>query len=163
VDRPSVSLRAVPVVEVRALLGGWISTSTQTPWHPEYPQAETFDGWSMLLSAHETMGLLGPSAPVPPWWVHQIVVADQVVGDIGFHGPPPDGGPRLVEIGYGVVPDQRRQGIATAACALLLDLAWRDGADLVTARTDADNLASQRVLLSNGFVPLPDGSFRVTR
>ena len=56
-----------------------------------------------------------------------------VVGDIGFHGPPEPGPRAVVEIGYAVVPAWQGRGVATRACALMLEQAWRDGADLVQA------------------------------
>ena len=101
----------------------------------------------MVFAAHQAMtGGIGKS---PAWWIHQIVVDGVVVGDIGFHGPP---GPELaVEIGYSVVPAWRGRGVASRACALILQQAWQDGADTVVAETDHDNVASQAVLLRNGF------------
>jgi RimJ/RimL family protein N-acetyltransferase len=132
-------------------------------WHPEYPQADTVDGWAMNLAAHEAMGLVGS----PNWWVHQIVVdgpgGAQVVGDIGFHGPPAVTGPQVVEIGYNVVPAWQRRSLATRACALILERAWADGADEVIARTEPDNRASQQVLLRNGFRAGDDDTFRIER
>jgi ribosomal-protein-alanine N-acetyltransferase len=84
-----------------------------------------------------------------------------VVGDIGFHGPPsPE---RAVEIGYSVVPAWRGHGVATRACALILQQAWEDGADSVVAETDDGNVASQAVLLRNGFQRRPDGVFMINR
>ncbi|MGW2256229.1 GNAT family N-acetyltransferase [Kitasatospora sp. NPDC001660] len=46
------------------------------------------------------------------WMVRQAVVGDKglVVGHAGFHGPPDEVG--MVEIGYSVAPDFRRQGYA---------------------------------------------------
>ena len=134
------------------------------PWHDDYPQPETLDGWAMVLAAHEVMGSVLTSGP-PPWWVHQIVDADEVVGDIGFHGPPAYGAARtaVVEIGYNVVPARRRQGLATRACAMIIELAWRDGADRVVAVTDPYNVGSQQVLLRNGFRQSFGGGFSLER
>ena len=66
-------------------------------------------------------------------------------------------------IGYSVVPAWRRRGVASRACALILQQAWQDGADTVVAETDADNVASQAVLLRNGFQRRPDGVFMINR
>jgi RimJ/RimL family protein N-acetyltransferase len=63
-----------------------------------------------------------------------------------------------VEIGYDVVPALRGLGIAGRACRLVLEQAWRDGADVVGAETDPDNVPSQRVLTGAGFTSL--GYFR---
>ena len=53
--------------------------------------------------------------------------------------------------------------VASRACALILQQAWQDGADTVVAETDADNVASQAVLLRNGFQRRPDGVFMINR
>jgi ribosomal-protein-alanine N-acetyltransferase len=129
------------------------------PWHPEYPLPDSIDAVAMLFAAHGAM--LGAINDSPAWWIHQIVVDRVVVGDIGFHGPP---SPELaVEIGYSVVPAWRGRGIATRACALIVQQAWQDGAFTVVAETDADNVASQAVLLRNGFQRRPDGVFKINR
>jgi [ribosomal protein S5]-alanine N-acetyltransferase len=129
------------------------------PWHPEYPLPDSIDAVAMLFAAHGVM--LGAINDSPAWWIHQIVVDGVVVGDIGFHGPPT---PELaVEIGYSVVPAWRGRGIATRACALIVQQAWHDGAFTVVAETDADNVASQAVLLRNGFQRRPDGIFKINR
>jgi RimJ/RimL family protein N-acetyltransferase len=129
------------------------------PWHPEYPLPDSIDAVAMLFAAHEVM--FGAINESPAWWIHQIVVDGVVVGDIGFHGPP---SPEFaVEIGYSVVPAWRGLGIATRACALIVRQAWQDGAFTVVAETDADNVASQAVLLRNGFQRGPDGVFKINR
>jgi RimJ/RimL family protein N-acetyltransferase len=129
------------------------------PWHPEYPLPDSIDAVAMLFAAHGVM--LGAINDSPAWWIHQIVVDGVVVGDIGFHGPPT---PELaVEIGYSVVPAWRGRGIATRACALIVQQAWQDGAFTVVAETDADNVASQAVLLRNGFQRRPNGVFKINR
>jgi RimJ/RimL family protein N-acetyltransferase len=129
----------------------------QPSWHREYPLPDSIDAIAMVFAAHRAM--LGVVTESPGWWIHQIVVDGVVVGDIGFHGPP---SPELaVEIGYTVVPAWRGRGVASRACALILQQAWRDGANSVVAETDADNVASQAVLLRNGFQRRPDGIFMI--
>ncbi len=123
--------------------------------------SETVDAVSLLIQAHAAAGW--SSEHQPPWWLHQIVLDNRVVGDVGFHGPPAPDGPVEVEIGYNVVEDLRGLGVGTASCALILDLAWAAGADVVVAETTADNVASQRVLLRNGFVDLGDHRYRIVR
>ena len=155
-----MNLREVSVAEVRALLTVPPGSVDQpVSWHPDYPRPETFDGWAMVLAAHEVMGLTGR----PRWWTHQIVDDGEVVGDIGFHGPPADRGEQVVEIGFDVVPARRGQGLATRACGMIIELAWRDGADRVVARTDPDNTASQKVLLHNGFTASGLDGYRIER
>jgi hypothetical protein len=131
----------------------------QAPWHPQYPLSDSIDALAMLFAAHGAM--LGAINESPAWWMHQIVVNGVVVGDIGFHGPP---NPELaVEIGYSVVPAWRGYGVASRACALILQQAWQDGAVTVVAETEAANVASQAVLLRNGFQRQPGGVFMINR
>ena len=84
-----------------------------------------------------------------------------VVGDIGFHGPPEPGSRAVVEIGYAVVPAWQGRGVATRACALILDQAWRDGADLVQA--EAGGPASRAVLGSTVSGPATGTGSRSSR
>lgn len=76
--------------------------------------------------------------------------ADQaLVGSCGFKDAPRQG---RVEIGYGVAPDCRNQGVATAAVAALLDLAFSSGdVHQVLAQIDPDNRSSTRVVEKLGF------------
>jgi predicted acetyltransferase len=56
----------------------------------------------------------------------------------------------LGHVGYSVVPWRRNRGYATAALRQLLPLAREVGLPWVDLTTDADNIASQRVILANG-------------
>ena len=56
----------------------------------------------------------------------------------------------LGHIGYAVVPWKRRRGYATAALRALLPLAWAEGLPYVELTTDPDNVASQRIIETNG-------------
>ena len=151
-------LRLVPLTEVREMLAATPSVATMRRWHPEYPLADTFDALGMLLAGYEWPGEILTSEP--DWWIHQLVVDDRVVGDIGFHGPPSDGS---VEIGYSVVPARRGRGLATRACALIVEVAWRAGAGEVVAEAEPDNRASRNVLLNNGFTAVDDRRFLINR
>ena len=86
-----------------------------------------------------------------------------MVGDIGFHGPPTDRRPCRVEIGYCVVPAWRGQGVASRACALIVEQAWTQGAEVIMADTEPDNPASQQVLLGNGFRSADGPIFHIDR
>ncbi|MEU5836082.1 GNAT family protein [Streptomyces diacarni] len=87
------------------------------------------------------------------WMVRQAVVGDEglVVGHAGFHGPPDELG--MVEIGYSIAPDFRRQGYARAA---LIELLRRAGAaaevSTVRATISPDNVASLATISGFGFV-----------
>lgn len=160
---PEVSLRAVPTEEARLIVRG-LRPGTGPTWHPEYPTEDTLTGFRLLIEAHAWSS--GPETS--RWWIHQIVVeavpaVPMVVGDIGFHGPPAPEPPHAVEIGYQVVPSWQRRGVATEACAQLVAMAWRDGAEEVWAETDPTNRASRTVLARNGFLVQLDGRLRLRR
>ena len=74
-----------------------------------------------------------------------------LVGTGGFTGPPDAAG--TVEIGYSIAADWRGQGLATELVAGLLQQAADTGlVRRLVAHTPPENLASQRVLLANGFI-----------
>ena len=73
----------------------------------------------------------------------------RIIGGCGFKNKPKDG---RVEIGYGVAPNSRGQGGATAAVKLLVELALTGGAREVLAEGTPENLASTRVVQKLGFV-----------
>jgi RimJ/RimL family protein N-acetyltransferase len=79
-----------------------------------------------------------------------MVVEQQIVGMGGFKGLPHQG---AIEIGYGVIPSQQRQGFATQAVAFLVEEAFSaKEVQTVLAHTIPQNRASQRVLKKNGFI-----------
>jgi RimJ/RimL family protein N-acetyltransferase len=146
------------VAEAELMLQARPTPSMRAAWHPEYPLADTLEGLTWLFAAWQEMGGLDETSP---WWTYQLVVADQVVGDIGFHGPPDDQG-RLT-IGYQVVPAAQRRGVATAACGQLVTLAWTAGARSLRAYVDAANRASREVLIRNGFRSEDQRTYRIDR
>ena len=144
-----VRLERIPVAVARGLVDGDLERPVS--WHPQFPAEGTLSGARMLLGAYEALGVDPEGSP---WWFFTVVVDGEVVGDAGFHGPPPADGPAEVEIGYQIAPAVRGQGVATRACALLLAHAWRHGAELVRAEVEPDNpygAASRAVLAANGF------------
>jgi predicted acetyltransferase len=56
----------------------------------------------------------------------------------------------LGHIGFSVVPWKRRRGYASQALAMLLPEVRQEGLPYVELTTDVSNIASQRVILSNG-------------
>ena len=157
----NLTLRPVPLTEARLLLAGRPTEAMRQSWHPEYPMADTLSALALVIGGYEAT--VCPLVHQPAWWVSQIVVDSWVVGDIGFHGPPGDQTPYRVEIGYGVVPAWRGRGVASQACALIVEQAWTLGAEVIVADTEPDNLASQRVLLRNGFRSAGGPTFRIDR
>jgi RimJ/RimL family protein N-acetyltransferase len=105
-----------------------------------YPMPDTRDGVKLYLRHG-----------VREYGFHLMVRREdgQVVGEIGFVGPPRGG---AVTIGYAVVPDARGQGFATEAIEALT--AWaieQPGVEEVRAQTLPDNQPSIRALLRAGY------------
>jgi RimJ/RimL family protein N-acetyltransferase len=99
---------------------------------------------------------LRESAPVDVW-LHGFAVVeqgrDEVIGGIGFKGPPDAEG--MVEIGYGIVASREGRGYATEAAAAVVDFAFKQPAvRVVRAHTLPQKNASTRVLGKCGFTHL---------
>lgn len=77
--------------------------------------------------------------------------AGLALGGIGFKGEHIDGDFCAMEIGYGLAESVHRQGFGTEAIAGLIEIARERGMTQLCAETDFPNLASQRVLVLNGF------------
>jgi RimJ/RimL family protein N-acetyltransferase len=99
----------------------------------------------VLAWAKRSAAIVEEAIHAPGGWM--IVEGDEVIGMIGFKGPPCRG---VVEIGYGVVEGRRSRGHATRAVARVIIEAAACGLDL-RAETSVGNLASQLVLERNGF------------
>jgi RimJ/RimL family protein N-acetyltransferase len=85
-------------------------------------------------------------------WIARAAVtpSGEVVGLVGFHGPPDDRG--MVEVAYGVDPEFRRQGYARSLLAIALE--WAASVPAVTvvrASISPDNEASLATLRPFGF------------
>ena len=60
------------------------------------------------------------------WCPHAVVLADQMIGHAGYHGPPginANDAPDAVEFGYKILPAYRGRGYATQAARMLMELA----------------------------------------
>ncbi len=92
--------------------------------------------------------------PTSAGWVTKAVCTqpgDVVVGYAGYHGPPDDAG--MVEIGYTVLPDHRRQGYARAILRALMQRAVAEPEVRVIRLTiSPDNVASLATIAGFGFV-----------
>jgi RimJ/RimL family protein N-acetyltransferase len=85
----------------------------------------------------------------PPWICYYVLENCELVGSAAFKGKPSNGS---VEIAYGTQQNLRHQGIGTAICKLLVDLASKtDSSVRITARTLPENNFSARVLNKNNF------------
>ncbi len=85
-----------------------------------------------------------------------VLLDGQVVGDIGGRrylpetlGPQPDVSDFY--LGYSINPDHWNRGVASAATGLVVIALHRAGIRRIVAKTFAENAASIRVLVKNGF------------
>jgi ribosomal-protein-alanine N-acetyltransferase len=89
----------------------------------------------------------------PSAWTHGFAILDAAtdlpVGSCAYKGPPDVDG--VVEIAYGIHPDQRGRGYAKEAAAALAEFAFDAGARVVRAHTMQHDDASARVLTACGF------------
>jgi ribosomal-protein-alanine N-acetyltransferase len=78
-----------------------------------------------------------------------------MVGSVGFHGEPglnAAGQPDALEIGYGILPEHRRQGYATEAVEALIGWARAQGIDHFVASVAPGNEPSLAIIRKLGFV-----------
>ncbi|HET6994590.1 MAG TPA: GNAT family protein [Chitinophagaceae bacterium] len=86
----------------------------------------------------------------PPWICYYVKKDGQLVGSCGFKGAPTND---TVEIAYGTFGKYQRQGIGTAICKLLVDLALETNPQVnITARTLPEENFSTRILKKNNFI-----------
>lgn len=105
----------------------------------DWPHADTADALRPLAEHPDDTG------PGTFLVLHQGLV----VGDCGWFGPPDDAGE--VEIGYGLAPSARGQGLGTAAVQALLAWVREQGARHVRAEVLPGNEPSLRLLARLGF------------
>jgi RimJ/RimL family protein N-acetyltransferase len=132
-------LRQLEADEARALLQG--QPAPERPWMAGYPMQGT------LIAVEAFVRAVDSGAQPGAFGVYQLVrSADgQVIGDIGFHGPPDRHG--SVTVGYGLAAGARGNGYATEALRALV--AWalaQPGVVRVEADTTHANFPSQRVM-----------------
>ncbi len=157
VESSRLTIRTLGHAPVRAIVEG----RRLADWAPDYP-----DVGDVVVARLLHDGPSATSTHAPPWTVRQVVDKDDgsVVGGVGFFGSPESG---ELEIGYGIVASRRGRGYATEAVGAMVAVAWDYPAVMaVTATTDPENLASQRVLEKAGFRRGPSldaPSFRLER
>jgi RimJ/RimL family protein N-acetyltransferase len=75
---------------------------------------------------------------------------NQIVAEAKFKGEPDETG--TVEIGYGTYSKLQRQGyMSEMVSGLMKWVGQQPGVERIAADTDAENVASQKVLIKNGF------------
>lgn len=85
----------------------------------------------------------------PPWIGYFVGIGDKIAGSAAFKGRPMNG---IVEIAYGTFPSFQNQGVGTAICKKLVEIAKQyDPTVTITARTLREPNYSTRILKKNGF------------
>jgi RimJ/RimL family protein N-acetyltransferase len=143
-----IELRLVPAELARALADPQAGNPGARPWADGYPLPGTRMAAGNFVRQADAAGNGGDAQ----WGLFEIVLREtgEVIGDIGFHGPPDAAG--TVEIGYSVVGQYRGRGLAGEAAVALCGLVWtRPGVARIIAQTEAGNAASAGVLRHAGF------------
>jgi [ribosomal protein S5]-alanine N-acetyltransferase len=126
-----------------------LSVNVDAGWPPgEYDRgAQEYFRDQFIKYGEEIIGWLG-------WYVIKRPEQSEsavLIAAAGFFGPPDDLG--CVEIGYSVVPAYRGKGFAVEIVDALIEIARKDPrVKKIIARTNEDNIASQKVLENNGFI-----------
>ena len=143
----------VAALEGNEALGASLSASVPPTWPPEY-----LDSASLEFVLHRMVD--GQALSV--WWLYFVILRHApagrtLIGSVGYKGPPSDDG--MVEVGYGIVRDQHRQGYASEAVRGLLARAFATpDVTRVTAETYPELVGSIGVLRRCGFHFIGEGS-----
>ena len=143
-----LDLVALPPALVAALVAGDHEAAARLAPFPV--DASTFDGDGYVLGLRHAQLQADPGSA--PWLLHAMVDRDRgrVVGRVGFHAPPDE--ECTVEVGYVVLPAERRTGYALEAVVGMLDEAARLGARRCVASVSPGNAPSQSLVARLGFV-----------
>lgn len=134
-------------------LGQILGARVPDTWPPEYLDAPAF---------RYTLDKLNEGRAHEGWWMYFVLLpqgpgAPWLIGTSGYKGPPDAEG--SVEVGYGIVADQRRKGYATEATRALIARAFADPrVTRVIAETFPELVASQGVMANCGLKLEGDGS-----
>jgi RimJ/RimL family protein N-acetyltransferase len=143
-----VELRQVPAELAQFLADTEADDPGSRSWARGYPLPGTRVAARNFVRQAEAAGDDGNGQ----WGVFQIILREtgEVIGDIGFHGPPDDAG--TVEIGYSIVDQYRGRGLVGESAVAICGLAWsRPEVSRIIARTEEGNAASAGVLRHAGF------------
>jgi RimJ/RimL family protein N-acetyltransferase len=127
-----------------AMLAQELGVQSPPSWPPE------FNGPQTRAWVRERL----QESPINALWLSWYIISQEVSGSTlagfaGYKGPPDEHG--QVEIGYSVVPDLRRRGLASLAVRALCEHAFKQGARSIIAHTLPKLVPSQGVLLKAGF------------
>jgi RimJ/RimL family protein N-acetyltransferase len=143
-----VELQQVPIRLARVLADPEADDPGSRSWASGFPLAGTRVAAQKLVRQAEAAGADFNGQ----WGMYEIVLREtgEVIGSIGFHGPPDEAG--TVEIGYGIVEQYRGRGLMGESAVAICDLAWsRPEVRRIIARTGDSNAASAGVLKHAGF------------
>jgi len=136
------SLRSVPEDELRTIASG------QTP--AAYASSLELDALPPAFVAARALRWAAQGFP-EPWSTAFLIIRHEdgrIVGGCGFKTPPRQG---RVDVGYAVAPAAQKQGAATAALEMLVEVARGAGASELLAEIAPSNYASTRVVEKAGF------------
>ncbi|HEX9794898.1 MAG TPA: GNAT family N-acetyltransferase [Planctomycetota bacterium] len=134
-------------------LGEALAARVPDSWPPEYLDGDAY---------RYTLERLGDGCEQQGWWLYFVLLgkehaASLLIGSAGYKGPPTEDG--TVEIGYGIVFDQRRRGYATEVTHGLLQNAFAHAAvQRAIGETLPELTASIGVLEKCGFRRVEEGS-----
>lgn len=143
-----VELQQVPLGLARVLADPEADDSGSRSWAHGYPLPGTRVAARNFIRQAEVAGGGGNGQ----WGMFEIILREtgEVIGDIGFHGPPDEAG--TVEIGYSIVEQYRGRGLVGESAVAICGLAWsRPEVTRIIAQTEAGNVASAGVLRHAGF------------
>lgn len=149
IETGRLTLHTLPPPLVALLVAGdWERARATDP--PYKITADTFESDAGVLARRHAQLTADPSEE--PWLyrVAALTGTRQVIGRVGFHAPPDAGG--MVEIGYSVVPEFRRQGYAVEMARGLMAWGAAHGAGHCLASVRPDNAASLGTIAKLGFV-----------
>lgn len=121
-------------------LSSLLGVRVDSEW-PSEDLLEILPGWAEALASDPSV--LG-------WGIWLILAGGELIGDVGFKGPPDEDG--AVELGYGILSHHRNHGFATEAVRGLCGWAAADpSVRAIHAVCLRSNLASARVLEKASF------------
>lgn len=126
------------------LLSGLLNCQIPGNWPPE----ELKDAIPYFLSTIE-------DKPACIDWLYRYCIlkdngSSELIGSIGFLNMPDENG--TVETGYSILPQYQGNGYATEMLNAIVEWALENGAEKIIARSDMDNVKSQKVLVKAGFI-----------
>jgi RimJ/RimL family protein N-acetyltransferase len=143
-----IELRSVPLSLARVLADPQASDPGSQSWAGGYPLPGSRVAARNFVQQAEAAG----GGDRGKWGMFQMILrgTGEVIGDIGFHGPPDESG--TVEIGYSIVEQYRGRGLVGESAVAICGLACScPEVTRIIARTDAGNAASAGVLRHAGF------------